>query len=95
MYEKRYARRVLCTNYSYYINSLLSVAHGRRFALHTSLSPTATMSGVELKGARLALGISLLASIVWILHRVLNRVRVKSLIRNIPGPKSDSWLAGE
>lgn len=53
------------------------------------------MGGVELKGTRLALGISLLASIVWIIHRVLNRVRVKSLIRNIPGPTSDSWLAGE
>lgn len=53
------------------------------------------MGGVELKGTRLALGISLLVSIVWIILRISNRVRVKSLIRNIPGPKSDSWLAGE
>lgn len=31
---------------------------------------------------------------IWALRRAIHRIRVKSLIRNLPGPKNESWITG-
>ena len=35
-----------------------------------------------------------LVGLLWVLYQEKHRLRVKSLLRNLPGPKNESWLTG-